>query len=191
MTDDDKIKKDELQLSSLRLPQDFRDASEVKKLHNRILVRKPDRQWFIRTHPKSDFWIEAAILVLKELNETYIVDPAVYNELPGDVVPMKLVPSITRQGNPFLWPIRLPDYFGHLDEWNRSALAAAEIAQRTWIRVASNREVGAYDTIEVVAQISDPDWPDLGLEEWLRLSFPDRHIRDADHPAIRKLRGEL
>lgn len=98
--------------------------------------------------------------------------------------------TVNRQGVPRLWPIRLPDEEGKLDDWNFSALQAAEIAKERWIRVSSNRGAGMYETFEATRELSEPDWPDLTFNEVLEIAFRGRYIKDWDHPALAKLRGE-
>jgi hypothetical protein len=66
---------DPFDLDSLRLNQDFAATVGVKKALTTILVRKPDRQWFVRVHPDADYRLETAVLELKEDGETYLIAP--------------------------------------------------------------------------------------------------------------------
>ena len=91
------------------------------------------------------------ILELKEDRETYLVDRNLWGELPGELIPKVLFTVINRQGVLTLWPIRLPGEDGRHDEWNRSALEAAEMAQKEWIRVAANMSLGAYEVYRAMA----------------------------------------
>jgi hypothetical protein len=99
--------------------------------------------------------------------------------------------ALNRQKVMSLWPIRLPDEEGKLDDWNRSALEAAEIAQDRWIRVVANRSLGAYEVLEATGDLPDPEWPELSFAELLKIAFKDRYIDDPTHPALRRLRGEV
>ena len=120
-------------LKRLRLSQDF--PSQVgKKAILTVPVRKPDRQWFIRVHPEPTWRLETAVLELKEERETYIVDPDMWPELPGELVPKVLFTAINRQGVVFLWPVRLPGEDGRGNAWHRSALQAADLAMTGWVR---------------------------------------------------------
>jgi hypothetical protein len=128
---------DPFDLELLKLTQDFNANLVVRKALTTIPVRRPDRQWFVRVHPDPKYRLETAVLELREDAETYLVAPAMRPELLGEIVPKVLLTAITRQGNVFLWPIRLPDETGRLDEWNRSALEAAKLAEKQWIRIAA------------------------------------------------------
>jgi hypothetical protein len=102
-----------------------------------------------------------------------------------------LFTSITRQGVPFLWPIRLPGDDGKHNEWHRTALEAAQRAQTRWVRIAANMAAGGYDLFEATGALPEPEWPDLSFRELLKIAFKDRFIRTADHPVLRRLRGEV
>ena len=176
--------------SRLRLSQNFAESVGVKKALLTVPVRKPGRQDFVRVHPDESYRLETAVLELKEERETYLVDPDIWHELPGEIVPKVLFTTINRQGVLTLWPIRLPGEDGRHDEWNRSALEAAEIAQKRWLRVAANMGLGAYEVYEAVGELPEPEWPDVDFQEILRIGFRDRFITSVDHPVVRRLRGE-
>lgn len=175
--------------SALRLSQDFGADLGVKRLILTIPVRKPDRQWFVRTHPSEDYRLATAVLEVKEDRETYLVSPALRSELPGEIVPKLLWTAINRQGVVFLWAIRLPGTEGKVDAWNRSASDAAERAQYRWTRVSANMALGAYDVFEGSNDLPEPIWPEISFKEILRIAFKDNYIETPDHPVLRRLRG--
>src|SRR5262249_20661811 len=74
--------------------------------------------------------------------------------------PRILLTTINRQGVVFLWPIRLPGSDGRVDAWSKSALEAAEMATRTWIRIQANLSLGAY-SVDYTDHLPDPEWSDL------------------------------
>lgn len=174
----------------LRLSQNFAATVGVKKRVTVIQVRKPGKQEFIRVHPDSEYCLETAILEFKEEGETYLVDPALWNDLPGELIPKIIYTTINRQGVLRLWPIRLPDEEGKLDDWNQSALESADIAKTAWIRVSSNRSAGMYETFEASGNLSEPIWPDITFTEILKIAFKGKYIDHMEHPALLKLRGE-
>jgi hypothetical protein len=176
---------------SLKLGQDFAANVGVKKAIISVPVRKPDRQWFVRTHPDAAMCLETAVLELKDDRETYLVSPAMRCELPGEVVPKALMTTVNRQGVLFLWPIRLPGEDGRHDEWNRSALEAARMASTQWMRVSANMSLGAYDTFIATGDLPEPEWPDMDLQQILKLAFRDRYIDSPEHPVVERLRGLL
>jgi len=179
-------------LTRLRLGQDFAEKVGVKKMLLTVPVRKPDRQSFVRVHPDPAWRLDTATLILKdEQRETYLVDPSLWSELPGEVVPTALFTAMTRQGVVILWPVRLPGPDGRLDSWSRSALDAAEMAKGQWVRVAANMSLGGYDVFVATGEFPDPEWPDVTFQKLLEIAFRDRFIRTLDHPVIKKLRGEF
>ena len=153
----------------LRLSQNFAESAGVKKALITVPVRKPGRQDFVRTHPDPLYRLETAVLELKEDRETYLVEPDLWNELPGEIVPKVLFTTINRQGVLSIWPIRLPQVDGRHDEWSRSALDAAEMAKSMWIRVTANMNLGAYEVYEAISSLPEPEWPDIGFQEILKL----------------------
>ena len=170
--------------SRLRLSQNFAEMVGVKKALLTVPVRKPNRQDFIRVHASPDYRLETAVLELKDERESYLVDPALYSELPGEIAPKVLFTVINRQGVLMLWPIRLPGEDGRHDEWNRSALEAAQMAQSRWVRVAANLYLGAYEVYEAVADLPEPEWPEVSFQEILMIAFKARFITDlpSRHP---------
>jgi hypothetical protein len=178
-----------MDLSRFRLSSDYAATIGVKKLLTTVPVRKPDRQWFIRVHPTWKF--ETAVVESKEDNELYVVDQCLHDALAEELVPKVLFPAINRQGVVFLWPVRLPGTDGRLDQWNQSALEAAQIATGHWVRVAADRSLGAYSIRQPIKDFSDPEWPDVDFNEVLRIAFKERVIASPDHPFVRKLRGEV
>jgi hypothetical protein len=176
-------------IDSLRLSQNFSESVGVTKALLTVPVRKPGRQEFIRVRPGNDWCLQTAILELKEERISYLVDPALWAELPGEVVPKILFTTLSRQGVLTLWPIRLPGPDGRQDHWSRSALDAAEMAKKRWIRVAANMGLGAYDVFTASSDFQEPEWPDVSFKEILKIAFRDQYIKDFDHPVMQRLRG--
>src|SRR5262245_31846532 len=125
-------------IAALRLSQDFAANLGVKKALLTIPVRKPAKEWFVRTNPAMR--IDTAVLELKEDREMYLVAPSLWPELASESTfgPRALYAAMNRQGVLFIWPVRLPGPDGKLDNWNRSALEAAALPGTKWVRVGSN-----------------------------------------------------
>jgi hypothetical protein len=174
---------------SLRLSQDFGSRVGAKKRQMVFPCGKPGRQEFIRIRSGAEWRLETAVFEEKALRETYLVDPLLWSEV-ADIAPVVLFTAITRQGDVFLWRCNLPSADGRPNRWNESALAAAELAEQKWVRVASNMASGCYDVWEATGNLPDPEWPDLTFPQILKLCFKDRFIRDLDHPVLKALRGE-
>jgi hypothetical protein len=184
-----KTESDFFNLEKLRLSQNYRKLIGVKKALLSVPVRKPGRQEFFRVHPEEDWCLETALLELKEDRESYLVDPEFWSELSGEIAPKILFTTINRQGVLRLWPIRLPGEDGRLDEWNQSALEAAGIAKKKWIRLASSISLGAYEVFEASGDLPEPEWPDVTFQEILKIAFKNHFINSMDHPVISRLRG--
>ena len=50
---------------------------------------------------------------------------------------------------------------------------------------------GAYEIFEAKGEIGEPEWPDLTMDAAIRIAFKDCFIDSSDHPALRRLRGEM
>lgn len=178
---------DPFDLESLRLTQDFASAVGVKKLLKTVPVKKPSKEWFVRTHPDPAYRLQTAVLELKEDRETYLVAPTLWAELASETTFSRLlVTAINRQNVLFIWPIRLPGPDGRIDDWSRSAMDAAEEAQRQWVRITANMSLGAYDVTAASGLVAEPAWPDISFQEIVRVAFRDKMISDRDHPVLRR-----
>lgn len=177
--------------AALRLSQNFADSVGVKKLVTTVPVRKPNKQDFVRVHPDAAFRLETAVLEFKEDREHYLVAPHLWADLAGEITPKVLFTTINRQKVLSVWAIRLPNADGKHDEWNASALEAAQMAQKSWVRVSANMNLGAYDVFEASAALPEPEWGDMDFTKILEVAFKGRYIDNLDHPALRRLRGEV
>ena len=176
-------------IEQYRLSQNFAADIGVERVVTAIPVRKPHRQSFIRTHPLPEMQIDTYVIYLDDDKGTYLVAPNMQSPLAAEIIAKKLITTITRDGGLSLWPIRLPDENGRLDEWNCSALQAAEMAQGRWIRICSNMQLGSYEVFQAGAEFPDPEWPELSLNQLLRIAFEGRIINSDDNPVVRRLRG--
>jgi hypothetical protein len=82
----------------LRLSQDFQSMVGVRKALVTVPVRKPDRQWFVRTHPEEGWRLQTAVLEVKEDRATFLVDRPLWRELPGEISSKVLFTAINRMG---------------------------------------------------------------------------------------------
>ena len=178
-------------LASMRLSQDFATAIGVKKRITTVPVRKPNRQEFVRVHPDPKYRLDTAVVELKAERETYVVAPSLWPEVHGELIPKRLLLTMTRQNVLILWPIRLPGEDGRIDQWNDSAMIAAERATQCWVRVASDRHLGAYELFEAPADLPEPEWPEISFQEILDIAFRGRQIDDINHSVLKQLRGEI
>jgi hypothetical protein len=182
---------DPFDVESLRLPPDAGASFGVERMLVTVPVKKPDKTWFVRVHPDPAYRIETAIL--DDDRETFFVARDVLPELVMETAIRRCVlfTSITRQGIPFLWPIPLPGPDGRQNPWHESAFQAAALAEKAWVRVTANQQLGGYDVVQATGNIPDPKWPNETLGELLRIASRNRIIDHMDHPILRRLRGEV
>jgi hypothetical protein len=183
---------DEWNLDALRLAQDFDAEVGGKKLLTTVPVRRPKRQEFVRVHPDPAWHLEAALLEAEEDNESYLVVSTLQKALIEEVQPVDLVTTMNRGGLLFLWPVKRSKGNKRDNAWLTSAQEGARLAQKHWIKIASNRELAAYQITQAAGYFPDPEWPaDLTFSDLLKLAFKDHVIQDMQHPVLRRLRGEI
>lgn len=176
-------------LAALRLSQDFTSNVPAKKVLVTIPLRKPSRHDFIRVHPTMEF--TTYLLELKEeRGEVYVVAPSVAATIPNEVTAKTLLAYVNRQGVLALWPLSPAREDGRLESWSASAAAAADLAKSSWVRVASNMPLRAYEAYKANGIIPEPVWPEESWEQILTIAFRDCLIADVNHPVLRRLRGE-
>lgn len=183
---------EDFDLDSLRLKQDFNETLGVQKMLTHVPVRKPNKTDFFRVQPDEEYRMEIGIVELKDTRETYLVTPAMMSE-PGVhelVVPARLVTCVTRQNVVFLWPLKL-EKDGKLNPWHESALDAAQLAEDSWIRIAADMHLGAYQTFMATAELPEPEWPEHTYSELVRLGFKGLIVDSPDHPLIKQLTGAV
>lgn len=178
-----------IDLAALALPQDFAAMATVKSAVVSVPIRRPGKQIWFSPHPDPDARVCVAVIEDEQDREAYVVAGSLRDQLDGEWVGKVLVPCITKQGGYLLWPIRLPDQDGKLDDWNTSALAIADRFGGRWLRLRSNRELGHYDAVEPVSVMPAPEWP-ADIDGIVRLALKGRVIESMDHPLLKKLRGE-
>jgi hypothetical protein len=177
-------------LDALRLPSDVSAYAGTRELLTRVPVKKPsDMRDFIRIHPDPNMALPTAIFEDKDAGETFIVLPAMAAALVGNTKLVKLQTAISRGGIVFLWPIPLPDQSGRSNDWNESQRIAAIEANKRWIRMQSDRTLGAYRVYSAEGEIPDPVWPDMTLSALLEIAFRGRLVDRPDHAVIRRIRG--
>ena len=178
-------------LTSFALNEDFH-SGVAKKVLTTVQVKKPAKESFVRTQPDPKAWQVYPILELKEEGKTYLLSPPVAATLETEgettLVLARLVPTVDRRGNFFLWILKTSN---RESDWHVSAYRAAEIAKDRWVRVQANMSAGAYDTCVAENQDAQPQWPDEDLATVLRIAFEGRVITFGDHVVLKGLRGEF
>ncbi len=178
-------------LSHLKISQNFGQVAGVKKLISTIRISKPKRQQFVRVRQGDEWQISSFFYEDTDTRDLYLVDKKIISELSDEITPRQLFTAITREGDVFVWPVRLNKDQLKPNSWNESALKAALQSMTSWIRILPNRANSSYDIYQATGLIPEPEWPELSFEKILDLAFKDRVIDSTDHPILKKLRGEL
>jgi hypothetical protein len=174
--------------SKLWISQDYEQQLPVKKLITTIAVRKPSPQVFFRCHPDNSFHRDFAILNFEEDRETYLVTPPMTIFLDSQAKMKRLYYCLTKGGSLCLWPVSIG---GGQNIWVDSAHQIAAEAQKHWVQLVSNSEMGGYTANVPEKNWPDPEWPDLELSDVLEKAFRGRFIDREDHEVIMKLRGAV
>lgn len=81
----------------------------VEKVLTTVPCNKPNKHVFVRAHPAEEYRLDTGLFFDRaQNNEPYLVSRAIRDSLAGDVVAVRLVTGVTRHGDVFLWPVRLP-----------------------------------------------------------------------------------
>jgi hypothetical protein len=182
---------DGLNLEDHRISQDFESNIRVKKAIISIPVRRPGKQEFFRVHPKDDMSFKTYALKVDADNEFYVVKPDLLSEVADCIIPVVLFTTINTSESMTLWPVKLPGSDGKMNSWNQSAVEIAAIAKEKWVRLTSNRSIGAYEPLFPVDPLEDPEWPDMNFQEIFRIAFKNHYIDSPEHPVLKNLKGRL
>ena len=171
--------------------RDFANPAEVTSLVNRVPVRRPGGHTFVRVHPSSDYRFPVDLIEVPDEEESYLISSNEVSAALDEVrKPCMLYTAITRQGNVFLWPVKLPRGGKKLVAWHTSATEAAEKGMKDWVRVNADMELGAYKITVARGAIPEPEWPNLTFEELLEIAFRDRIVSSLSHPLVRRYLGD-
>lgn len=164
---------------------DLKDLLKVELVE--IAVRKPKKDEWFRVLPGE--FQQGGILEIQR--ETYWVSPKIQSQFLGDpCFSMRIcVLAVTKQGLPFIWPLR-PDCEsgGKSDKSARAPLAAMQLAQKKWTRMYWVKDRFEY-AIETADIEDEPKFPEKSFSELLRLGFKASVISTLDHPALLELKG--
>jgi hypothetical protein len=155
-----------------------------------VPVRKPGKQEWFRVRPGDDWRLQTATFEDEALRETYLVSQSLWGDLAGLIHPTLIVTAINRQGDLFLWRLKLPGADGRPNHWTESALEIARAAETGWRRMESNMAAGYYNGYVPEATLPEPAWPERTFREIIGTAFKGRLIDSLDHPLLRNLRGE-
>ena len=180
-----------LSMDDFKLPQNF-DQGISKSVQPVIALKKPDKHWFVRTHPEHR--VELGFIELREEGEgreLSLVHRSIWPKLIDEPTFKRkwLFLAKSSHGVLFLWPVNAPRNDGRPDSWTDSHLEAAGRAREVWIRVYADMAARQYVWREAVADMPEPEWPEEDFESVVLKAAKGRIIDREDHPTLRKLWG--
>jgi hypothetical protein len=181
---------DQWDLDSLRLKQNFDQLIGAEQILTTVSARRPQGQEWFRVHPDPSWRLETTILQMQDDREAFLVAPHLRSDLWDEMSPIILYTAVSRHGTLFLWPVRLPKD-GRVDRFIETDMAAAKVAETKWTRRYWVPEIKAHKILCAAKLVDEPSWPQIGFKELLKIAFKDHFIDTLDHPAVKKLRGEL
>jgi hypothetical protein len=151
-------------------------------------IRKPDKEWHVRTHPDDSYWGSAWLVEMKKepFRGFWLPEKSLHSRLDGEPCFKRsmLILTVTSEGLLFFWPIPAPT-----SDFTRSTsqaqLTAARAARENWQRILWNGN--AHVAKEIQASHREPAWPEESFVELLNRAFEGRDIQDGDHDVIRQL----
>jgi hypothetical protein len=180
-----------LDLNALCLDQSFNSGDILKQTE--IPIRTPKKDEFFRVHPT---YTTGLMGVWRDTENVYhLVYPEVANLeiLQGHVRRVVLKLAVNADGLFFIWPLRVADKNGNLDEYARTAHLAAEQAIDSWVRIQANKETSSF-TRFIAANKNlrpEPQWPTDPYDVIVTRGFHGNIMPTEDHPLIKRLRGEI
>lgn len=181
----------QVDISALRLPQNFGETLGVKKMLTHVPVGKPGADRFFRVHQSAAMQFEGLIYEDKTTRDVYVVAPALGDVLGRLAKPVVLHLAVDRRANPLLIPVPLPGPNGSRNPWHESLAKAVEQSKTNWVRVAANLPAGVYDLLVASADLPPPEWPDLQIDEILNIAFNGKVIDSIQHPVIQAIQGKV
>jgi len=182
----------EFSLEAIRLDPGYAQAAVGRSEQVVVPVDKPNKHAFFRIHPEKR--IDVCLLECEEDSKKYLVMGAAASAIAeADLKYVTLYLWVDRQGNYGFWPAGLPKSDGTTYGAWESAHEACARAVDTWLRIRWNRTVGGYDLIVLsnTVAVDDPNFPMLSLRALVTQAFKGKIINNAQHPVLRRLRGEL
>jgi len=183
----EKVEDDEFSPEKLRVLNTLDMGALVTTELVEISVRKPKKDEWFRVLP--GVCQQGGILEIQ--GNIYWVSQKLQSQLIGDpCFSLRLcVLAVTKQGIPFIWPLKLDNESGaKSDKFAKVPLAAMQHAQKKWTRIYWSREKFEH-VVETANIADDPHFPDKPFHELLKLGFKATVISDLQHPALLELKG--
>lgn len=186
-----------LDLAALKLKPKAEGIVKTAPLLKTLRVGRPDNTTFFRIRSGDEWVAEYPIYTSKTSKDKYLVMPEFQSELEerNSLVPSRFFFGVEwGTGVLFLTDVGIKvNDEGNFNSYNKSRLELYEIAETKWISISANMDLGAYTATEAKSKIPDPEWPvkPANIDEAIELAFKDNVIASADHPVLKRLRGEI
>lgn len=181
---------DEFSPENLRLLNkiDLKDLITAELVE--LPARKPKKDEWFRVHP--EYQQQGGILEIDSEKKVFWVTTKIQPQVMHDpCFTFRLcVLCVTRQGVPFIWPVKTDvEAGGSGDKFVRIPFAAMTYGREKWTRLYWSQEKREHQ-IETSDLLDEPKFPDKPFPELLKLAFKGSVISTADHPAILNLKGK-
>ena len=180
-----------IDISVFRISSTYGETLGSKKIITIVPVNRPNKGRFFRTSRDSTNTMDVYVLEDRVEATHHIVSPDVAAVLGGLVRAITLHLAVDRANNPFLIPVPFPSENGTRNPWHQSLLNAIEAAKEKWVRIESDKFAGIYQTHVALSDLGDPTWPDLSIDELVRIAFTGRVIDNLDHPKVQSALGRI
>lgn len=187
-----------LDLAALKLKSNPAGIIKTTPLLKTIRVSKPNNTDFFRIRPGDEWMADYPIFSPKGKDkEKYLVMPEYQQELSerNSLDPVRFYFGITWGSNIlFLSDVGIKrNEDGAINSYNKSRHELYELAKTEWISISANMELGAYTATQAKSKIPEPIYPPkpANIDEAIQIAFKDNVINSADHPVLKKLRGEI
>ena len=178
-------------INAYRITQTYGEALGSKKLITIVAVGKPSKGGFFGTSRDEGNTLDVFVLEDKVEGTYHLVSPGVAAALGGLVRAITLHLAVDRASNPFLIPVPFPSENGTRNPWHQSLLNAIEAAREKWIRIEADKSAGIYQVHEALGELAEPVWPELSMDELVRIAFTGRVIDNLDHPKVQSALGRI
>ena len=176
-----------------RKPQDRRlnpNAESGSYLPQTIEARRPKKSWFFRVHPSADYRVELPIYtddVKRRQDNVYLFSPGL--KVPADIQDLVrdtlVAAAVTSEGVPFLYLLTVSD-----NSWYESGVDIIRLATEQWVRQTPDSAGGSYTITKPLADLGEPQFPDIPFRTYLERAFNKHVIFSLDDPLIKRLRGD-
>jgi hypothetical protein len=152
-----------------------------------IPIRRPEKNWFLRSHPDPEFTLPIDILELKDCPDegTYFLGPDVEfpEELYEQVIPAMITRCITSDRVEFFYLAKQSS-----KSPKDSTRQCLREAKYNWIKQAWNNTSKSYNYVKATQLRREPVWSNATLDELLEKALATKmYISRPDHEVINRL----